>query len=98
MPFSPEVYRRILDALHRKTNPSSPVGAIKPCPMCGTERYSIGDGFVSFQTQYPSVNFEPQIQHYPNIMLICQNCGHSLFFNVILLGLGDLVGVIQGRS
>ena len=97
MPFSPDVYNRIVEAL-RSRNLLTPGSATSLCALCGDNRWALADGLFNFQSAYPNTAFEPQGPYYPFLALICQNCGNTLFINVINLGLGEIAGYLEGKK
>lgn len=70
----------IIEALKKK-------GAPRPCPMCGTNKWAIGDGYFSnsLQKDFSSVNLGGV--GIPSIPVICSNCGFISQHAVGALGL-----------
>ena len=56
------------------------------CPCCGKSNFTVGEHLVS-----PPTVGRDGVQlggvAYPNAMLICTNCAHTLFFNAVVIGL-----------
>jgi hypothetical protein len=92
MPFSPDVFQRIITAVAAK-NVRTP-GIVPDCSFCGHPRWTVGDGFVTFYLTYGYSPFQPGGNTLPSLALICQNCGNTVFLNILMLGLGDLIGYV----
>lgn len=66
----------------------------RPCPYCGVADWRLAEHLVqpltaggnSVQIGGPS---------YPQIMLISTVCGHTAFFNAVLIGILPLGGVVK---
>ncbi len=74
-PVSQDKLDRIIEVLNEK-------GAIKPCPRCGNEEFTLVDAYINqpVQDDYSGINLGgPTI---PCVIVICQKCGfisqHSL--------------------
>src|SRR4051812_25388796 len=61
------------------------------CPRCGGMQLEIADGFVDL----------PLLSNYwqskrssglPSAALVCATCGYTMLFNLVALGLRDLIG------
>lgn len=85
MPFTPHAYQRITGKL-REINPEGLL-----CQMCSNRTWTVADGVVVHVLSYGSANFQPPVNNLPCIALMCQVCGHTVFFNLLMLGLGDLL-------
>ena len=57
------------------------IGLEKECPMCSNVDWKVGPLFV----ELPTIAFHTEI--YPNVLLVCERCGHTLLFNALVMGL-----------
>ncbi len=55
------------------------------CAVCNQNNWSVGDHTVAAATvnDHGSALFSGPM--YPHVMLICMNCGHTIFFNAALM-------------
>lgn len=61
--------------------------AAPTCSVCGTQNWTVADHAVA-----PALFGKGLILGgvaYPHIMLVCRHCGHTLFFNAIVMGVLD---------
>jgi hypothetical protein len=84
--FSPSDLERIISRL-------SEFGIKSQCPACMVGTMLLNDGF--FVTGVASgledaLRLGGRKTVYPCFALACQRCGHTLFFNANMIGLGDL--------
>lgn len=72
--------QRIIEAIRKA------VGRTLTCSMCGTDRWSLSSGFhPAVMANTPTqINLGGQLM--PLIGLVCYQCGHTVFFNVLRLG------------
>ncbi len=57
----------------------------KNCPLCGENNWNIGDRAGKIPIYYPSaVVGGPS---YPLVVVTCNNCGYTLLFNALFVGL-----------
>jgi hypothetical protein len=62
------------------------LGDEKGCPMCGNTKWHVG-GFVEIGQR---LNLLSGGRAYPSVPLICINCGNTVLFNAVAMGLiGD---------
>lgn len=76
------------------------------CSVCGTKDWTLANGFVSLPVTLTetvqvigSLTPGDELEHIvaassgtmPCVALVCNKCGHTLFFNVFFLGLQDLL-------
>ncbi|MBU1209929.1 MAG: hypothetical protein KJ587_01490 [Alphaproteobacteria bacterium] len=58
----------------------------KACPVCAQNHWTIADHAVT-----PSISHGSGLiiggPSYPHALVICNNCGHTLFFNAVLMGI-----------
>lgn len=59
--------------------------------MCGNEHWVVGDGFVAFVVQESMDRVQLAGPSMPSVPLFCTNCAHTVFFNMLQLGLDELV-------
>jgi hypothetical protein len=57
------------------------------CPVCGDSNWIIGDHLVQPITIGDKLTLMLGGIGYPQVMLISQNCGHTLFINAVIIGL-----------
>lgn len=63
--------------------------SIGHCSICGVKNWQLSSDIIGCVTSINgAINFNPY-NFYPMILLICQSCGYSLFFNALILGLID---------
>lgn len=48
------------------------------CPVCAEKKFSLPKHVVMFKT------FPISLKVYPNFLILCQNCGHTYFFNAVI--------------
>ena len=83
--FTPQVKAEIWAAL-QKNRP------LPECPVCGIRnQWDMPDGFVSLPllSNYWTGD---RISGLPSAALVCKICGHTLLFNLAVLGLRHLLG------
>ena len=62
----------------------------KACPICGNSGWFMGDVLGEMRQLNPNARWMPNFgSTYPMIVLSCENCGYTLLFNAIVLGLMD---------
>lgn len=54
------------------------------CPICHDDHWSISDDFVDNKVFNPQAIFGGK--SYPSVMIICTNCGYTVFINAIVAG------------
>ena len=57
------------------------------CPLCGDSGWIIGGHLVQPITLGGKMGLMLGGVGYPQVMLISQKCGHTLFFNAVVIGL-----------
>lgn len=87
MAITPEVEQQIIEAIQRKAP------RLAACPVCQTGPWLLSEGFINliiqdFDSGGGIVLGGPTM---PTVALVCSHCGHTLLFNLIALGLRDLV-------
>jgi hypothetical protein len=73
---------RIADWLNKHTDNNAP-----KCPFCGSDVWVIGDHLIQLQVASLSGNLVLGGTAYPQVMLVSSPCGHTVFFNAVMLGL-----------
>ena len=56
------------------------------CTVCGQKHFTIGEHAVSTLI-HGGKGFILGGSAYPQIMVICTNCGHTIHFNAVLMGI-----------
>ncbi len=56
------------------------------CTICGSHDWIIEETFVT-SIVVEGKNIKPNGNIYPQIMVICGNCGNSNYFNALIMGL-----------
>ncbi len=57
------------------------------CPICGNPNWLVGDHLVQPVTLGPGSGLMLGGIGYPQVMLISVGCGHTLFFNAVMMGI-----------
>ena len=84
MAFTEEQRRRVAEALHPK---------LTRCPVCNRAEFSIADDLVLLTLQPDPKVLTLGGRVLPNVAATCTSCGHTLLFNALLLGLGEILGL-----
>jgi hypothetical protein len=66
-------------------------GRVGPCSVCRAQQFTLADGYVSLSISPTSKAVQIGGPHLPSVALVCTNCGNTFLFNLILLGMQDLV-------
>ena len=62
----------------------------KACVICGNSGWLIGDVVGEMRRVSPGPRWLPKpSSSYPMIVLSCENCGYTLLFNAMVLGVTD---------
>lgn len=56
------------------------------CAICAKREWILGDHLVAAPIFHEG-NMVLGGQSYPTVMLICKNCGHTLYLNAVMIGL-----------
>ncbi len=76
-----KIQEKIKEALSRKGRGSW------ECSVCSHNAFTISDGYVNF----PASDNPGQIvfggKSLPNAILVCDNCGNTYFFNLVVWGI-----------
>lgn len=80
----PDLQSKVRTALQEKGLPGA-------CPVCGKTSWVIAEGITYIELEVPSTRFATsyQGQAMPCVPLVCDHCGHTLLFNLIVLGIWD---------
>ena len=78
--------RQIANALDGK-------GAKLPCPRCGTDSFTVGDGYFVFMIQQNLKMLKLSGEAIPAISVICDNCGFISQHAIGVLGFSPSEGV-----
>lgn len=74
----------------------------KQCPVCGQAQWTVGDHLVTPTTLGPNNSVMLGGLSYPQVMVISNACGYTMFFNAIVLGVvpsvADNVPPLDGQS
>ncbi len=74
--------QKIVDFLNEK---APRVGS---CPECGSQKMTLGDHVVQpMNASAGGVSIGGP--SYPQIMIVCENCGHTKYFNAVVIGILD---------
>lgn len=58
------------------------------CQVCGNNNWVVGDHLVQPITLGPNMNLMlGGIVGYPQVMRVCTICGHTMFFNAVIMGI-----------
>lgn len=80
-----EQKQKIADWLNSRSPSGTPV-----CPFCASREWIIADHLVQAAVVGPSGDLQIGGIGYPQVMLISTGCGHTVFFNAVLMGImGD---------
>lgn len=61
------------------------------CPMCESASWSLEDGFVTLGLERVPGSLAYPETGLPSVALVCTQCGYTVLFNAVALGLGDLL-------
>ena len=57
------------------------------CSMCGENQWHIGDHLVASPISPKGVGMMLGEAVYPQVMMICTNCSHTVYFNAVAMGI-----------
>lgn len=57
------------------------------CPFCRSNKWGVADHLVAAPTMSPSAGLLLGGRMYPHVMVVSEPCGHTVFFNAIVIGL-----------
>lgn len=61
----------------------------RKCEVCGHDQWALGDDLITPLAFSPN-SIDIGNKNYPNVLLMCNNCGNSKFFNAVIMKiLGD---------
>lgn len=85
MPFSEQQLAAVILRLETK--------APNACPSCGTNDWAVTAGMVLFQLYSKPPYAGTGESSIPTIPAICKNCGLTVFYNIHILGLSEVLGL-----
>ena len=56
------------------------------CSVCGVNNWQVGDHLVASPIAPKSGGMVIGGSVYPQVMSICTNCGHTVYFNAVVIG------------
>ena len=68
---------------------------ITACPLCGTNGWTLADGFAPLALQESFFGFRVGGPVLPCVALVCNNCGNTHLINLLNIGLRHLVEKLQ---
>ena len=86
--FTEETRKEIIDALNQRLRPGK-------CPLCQTSAFTLADGFVPLALQEDFLAFRAGGPILPCVALVCNQCGNTWLVNLLTIGLGHLVEILQ---
>jgi hypothetical protein len=95
MAFTPDQQTRIMAVIGEHA-PEAAGGACRVCQQ--TKGYTVAPGFVFFPLQETTQALSWTGNGIPCVVLTCQFCANTLFFNMLRLGLDDLVNPSPDQS
>ena len=75
-----KIKEKLSEALHKNGRDNF------ECSVCGNKGFTIADGYANLSTSDKIGNVVLGGQNLPNAAIVCDNCGHTYFFNLIVLG------------
>lgn len=60
------------------------------CPICGTRTWEFSEFVIQPLTHVPLGSVQVGGIGYPMILVICQNCGYTMQFNAVKMGVFDV--------
>ncbi|HME23166.1 MAG TPA: hypothetical protein VKI44_17845 [Acetobacteraceae bacterium] len=60
-----------------------------PCEMCGTNQWFVADHLLNATIVVPGMGLTVGGPSYPQVQVICGNCGHTRLLNAYAIGLLD---------
>lgn len=86
MPIENRLLKLILNELDKKIT-------IRKCESCGEDNWIISDMYfpLSLEEEPTNIIMGGDKKVAPTILLICENCGYTRFYNLVSLGVIDLL-------
>lgn len=84
MPIPEETKKKIIESLNKKLQER---GRSLVCPACGNNNFILADGFSNDLLQDQPGGLVIGGPAIPEIVVVCNHCGHVLKFSAGLLGL-----------
>jgi len=82
--FTDETKKRIWQELMRRWPQLT-------CPLCHSVQWELANGIAAVPLM-SNYWLGQTSSHLPNAALICGTCGHTMFFNLLAMGLQEVVG------
>jgi hypothetical protein len=89
MKFTSESIDRVMRALNERT--AETPEEFTTCSFCHHREWTVSTGYVFLAVQDDPGNIQLGGRGLPLFPLTCTTCGNTLFFNLMVLGLGDLL-------
>lgn len=86
---------RIKQVLNERIGPYEGIGG---CPFCHQNEWTASTGYVFLAVQDDPDNIRLGGRGLPLFPLTCTTCGNTLFFNLMVLGLGELIEVDETKE
>ena len=86
--FTEETRNEIIAALNERIR-------ITACPLCGTNGWTLAEGFAPLALQGGFYGFQVGERVLPCVALVCNNCGNTHLINLLNIGLRHLVEKLQ---
>jgi hypothetical protein len=86
--FTEPQKKEILAKILEKTK-----GQLGVCPICRNPQWTLNDGIVSLIVQENVHHMVIGGPTLPCVSMTCVNCGNTQLLNLLILGLGDILGV-----
>jgi hypothetical protein len=90
MPFTPEQMQQLIEILTPKL--------VEPCASCGHNNFSIQGDIVMFPLQPRPGMVSLGGPSLPCLPVICTICGNTLFYNVFVLGVAQILGISSAAA
>jgi thymidine kinase len=86
--LSPKQVQKIIDKLNE-------LKAVKPCPRCGNQSFTVLDGILNHPIQKNINNVNIGGPSLPSIVVVCNKCGFISQHAIITLGLVTPEGEVK---
>lgn len=77
--LTPEQKQKIVDWLKHRNAP-------RACSVCGANDWNLAAHLVVPSTWMPDGGISLGGVSYPQAMLLCKNCSHTIYFNAVIMG------------
>ena len=93
MAFTERQQAKVMEAIREK------LPHFGACNACHKGGWTLMDGFVHLQLSDDVLQVpQPGASALPCVALLCNNCGNTMLFNIIMLGIGDVFGVAEAAA